>query len=136
VSETNHDKVKAAASSGVELRVASKSEFAEQGMRVKVVEGREIGIFRLGDEFFAYENICPHAGGPVCQGKLMGRIEEQIAADKTSHGANFSKRDVNIVCPWHGYEYDVRTGEHQAHSALKLTRFVVRVSGDDILLTL
>lgn len=124
------------ASRGVELRVASRSEIGERGLRVKVVDGREIGIFRLGDEFFAYENICPHAGGPVCQGKLMGRIEEQIAADKTSHGANFSKRDVNIVCPWHGYEYDVRTGVHQAHSALKLTRFAVRLSGDDILVTL
>jgi len=119
-----------------EVCVASKSEFAEQSLRVKLVKGREIGIVRLGEEYFAYENVCPHAGGPVCQGKLMGRVEEQILADKTSQGACFSKRDVNIVCPWHGYEYDVRTGQHQAHSALRLTSFPLRVSGDDILVTL
>ena len=33
--------------------------------------GSEIGVFRLGDEFFAYENKCPHLEGPVCQGKIL-----------------------------------------------------------------
>ena len=124
-----------AASLPKEVRVASKTEFSNQHLRVKLVMGREVGIVKLGDEFFAYENVCPHAGGPVCQGKLMGRVEEQILDDKTSQGAYFSKVDVNIVCPWHGYEYDVRTGQHQGQSELRLTPFPLRVSGDDILVT-
>jgi nitrite reductase/ring-hydroxylating ferredoxin subunit len=119
-----------------EVLAGSTAEFGERDIRVKVVEGREIGIVRLGDEFFAYENVCPHAGGPVCQGRLMGRVEEQIAEDRTSLGACFSRRDVNIVCPWHGYEYDVRTGQHQAHAGLRLKRFELRLDGDRIYVSL
>lgn len=119
-----------------EILMGFKTDFDTQDVRVMVVEGREIGIFRLEDEFYAYENVCPHAGGPVCQGRLMPRVEEKLSDDKTSQGQCFSRTNIHIVCPWHGYEYDIRTGQHQAHDRLKLTRFDLRLDGDRILVTL
>ena len=68
---------------------------------------------------YAWENRCAHAGGPVCQGKLMNRVVERLDAGKRSLGDDFSD-ELHIVCPWHGYEYDVRTGEHPADSRLRL----------------
>ncbi|HYF20926.1 MAG TPA: Rieske 2Fe-2S domain-containing protein [Ramlibacter sp.] len=120
-----------------EVLVGTLAEFADRKVRVKVVEGREIGIFALPDGAFrAYENVCPHAGGPVCQGRLMPRVEERLAPDRSSLGLCFSKEQVNIVCPWHGYEYDVRTGVHQGHGGLRLLSYEVRVDGGRIFLVL
>jgi len=120
-----------------EVLFGTLAEFADRKVRVKVVEGREIGIFALPDGAFrAYENVCPHAGGPVCQGRLMPRVEERLAPDRSSLGLCFSKEQVNIVCPWHGYEYDVRTGVHQGHGGLRLLSYEVRVDGGRIFLVL
>ena len=110
-----------------EIRVADASAFDKRDKKVVTDGTREIGVFRLGDEFFAYDNRCAHAGGPVCQGRMINRVEEVIAADKTSRGFRFSRSQVNIVCPWHGYEYDIRTGCHQGNAAVRLKAYKVSV---------
>ena len=110
-----------------EVRVGSVAEFGKRGRKVVEACGREIGVFRLGSRFYAWENRCAHAGGPVCQGRVLNRVEEVIAADRTSRGFRFSARQVNIVCPWHGYEYDIRTGCHQGNPQVRLTPFPVEV---------
>ncbi len=89
-----------------EILVGELSEFAENGYRVLRVDAFEFGIFRQGDRLVAYENHCPHDGGPVCQGKVIPRVEEELAPDQTSRGLRFSERH-NIVCPWHGWEFDI-----------------------------
>ncbi|MCS6920934.1 MAG: Rieske 2Fe-2S domain-containing protein [Elioraea sp.] len=107
-------------------------EFGRRGRKVVVVRGKEIGIFRLGRTFYAWENSCAHAGGPVCQGRIMNRVEERIAGDGRSLGFRFSRARVNIVCPWHGYEYDIRTGRHQGNPALRLKSVAVRVRNGEV----
>src|SRR6201987_4340570 len=89
-----------------EVMVGELEEFAEGGYRVLRVDSFGFGIFRQGDRLLAYENHCPHDGGPVCQGKVIPRVEEELAADQTSRGLRFSKKH-NIVCPWHGWEFDI-----------------------------
>ena len=54
-----------------DVRVGDLATFENPGRKVVEVAGIEVGVFRLGDEFFAYENKCPHLEGPVCQGKLL-----------------------------------------------------------------
>ena len=56
-----------------EVMVGELSEFAEGGYRVLRVDSFEFGVFRQGDRVVAYENYCPHDGGPVCQGKVIPR---------------------------------------------------------------
>ena len=74
---------------------------------------RTIGIFRVGGSLHAWDNICPHQGGPVCQGTILPRVVEKLAADsKASTGFAFDSGDLHIVCPWHGFEFTISTGRH------------------------
>jgi 3-phenylpropionate/trans-cinnamate dioxygenase ferredoxin subunit len=50
--------------------VAKAGEVAPGSCKIVSVRGREIGIFNLGGEYFALANRCPHAGGPLCLGKI------------------------------------------------------------------
>jgi len=119
-----------------EVVVGQVSEFPESGRLVIELDGVEVGVFRRNGQFSAYENVCPHMGGPVCQGKIIGRVEERIADDKTSRGFAFSPDRTNIVCPWHGYEFDIATGQHQGNPRMRLRPVKIEIVEDDIVVTL
>jgi nitrite reductase/ring-hydroxylating ferredoxin subunit len=59
-----------------------------------------------------------------------------IAADRTAKGMEFSKTKINVVCPWHGYEYDIRTGRHHGNPRFRLKPIKVRLAGGDVIVTL
>jgi nitrite reductase/ring-hydroxylating ferredoxin subunit len=115
--------------------VGRASSFSDPGRKVIEIGGVEIGVFLLRGAFRAYENVCPHMAGPVCQGKVIPRVEEVIAADRKSEGMAFSKTQTHIVCPWHGYEYDIETGEHPGNRRLRLKPVPVRVQDDNVIVT-
>ena len=115
--------------------VAVKEDVLEGGRVVVDVDGVEVGIFRIGGRLYAWENRCVHAGGPVCQGKLMNRVVERLDRGKRSLGDDFSD-ELHIVCPWHGYEYDVRTGDHPADSRLRLRHIAVEEREGEIVVRL
>jgi nitrite reductase/ring-hydroxylating ferredoxin subunit len=119
-----------------EVVVGQVSAFPETGRLVIEVDGVEVGVFRRNGQFSAYENVCPYMGGPVCQGKIIGRVEERIADDKTSRGFAFSPDRTNIVCPWHGYEFDIATGQHQGNPRMRLRPVKIEIIEDDIVVTL
>ena len=120
-----------------EVNVGAAADFADPGRKVIDADGLEVGVFKLGGEFFAYANVCPHMGGPACQGKMMPKVEEVIADDHTSKGMAFSKKQLNIVCPWHGYEFDMRTGIHAGNPKVRLRSIKVHVSKDgDVIVSL
>ncbi len=56
----------------------------------------EVAIFNVDGQLYATQANCTHRGGPLCQGGLWGEI---------------------VTCPWHGSEFDVRTGEVKAGPA-------------------
>ena len=91
----------------------------------------EIGVFYKGGDYFAYSNICLHSGGPACEGLLINRVVDVIAPDRTYQGQTFSD-EVHFVCPWHGYEYELKTGECVGDRRMKLKKFEVVRRGDDI----
>lgn len=99
------------------------------------IGGIEVGIFFVGEVVRAYLNRCPHMGGPACQGRLMPRTLEATAPDGRSLGLAFSRTDRHIVCPWHGYEFDVLTGHHPMNSATRLTPVPVRVTDGEVFVT-
>ena len=115
-----------------DLYVGKENEFADRDRKVVVQGDLEIGVFRLDGEFYAWENHCSHQGGPVCQGKILAKVEEVIGADRTSHGLAFSKDKVHIICPWHGYEYNIKTGRHPGDKNVRLKSFPVKVAGGDV----
>ena len=118
-----------------EIRVCSVAEFGDSSRKVFAAGGIEVGVFRLGDEFFAYENKCPHLEGPVCRGKILPLVTEAVAKDGTSSGRVFSKERVNVICPWHGYEFDIRTGVHPTDKRIRLRRVPVHVSDGAVVIT-
>ena len=111
--------------------VSKLSEMEDGDRRIVTVDQREIGVFRKDGAFYAYSNYCVHAGGPVCEGLIINRVVDIIAADKTYEGQTFSD-EVHFVCPWHGYEYDLKTGECVGDRRLKLKKFNVVERGGDI----
>jgi nitrite reductase/ring-hydroxylating ferredoxin subunit len=82
----------------------------------------EVGVFNLDGEFFAWHNRCAHRAGPVCQGRLMKRVIEPVADDRTMRSQEYDQSETNIVCPWHGYEYNIKTGCHQGNSRVRLRK--------------
>jgi nitrite reductase/ring-hydroxylating ferredoxin subunit len=115
-----------------DLYVGKASEFGEKDRKIIAQGDLEIGVFHVQGEFYAYENNCVHQGGPVCQGKIMHRVMELLGEDKTSQGLKFSEEDVHIVCPWHGYEYNIKTGRHPGDRNVRLKPYKVKVEGDEV----
>ena len=110
--------------------------FPDPGRKVVEIDGIPVGIFRLNGTFTAWENVCPHMSGPVCRGKIIARVQELIAEDKTSLGFAFSKDQTNVVCPWHGYEFDIATGRHQGNPRVRLRPVKIAVVDGDLVITL
>ena len=115
-----------------EIRVCAVSDLGDPGRKVVDVNGQEIGIFRLGEEVFAYLNSCPHLDGPVCQGKILPLALEAVGEDLTSSGRVFSKTQMNVICPWYGFEFDIRTGEHPTNKRIKLRKVKTQVVDGEI----
>jgi nitrite reductase/ring-hydroxylating ferredoxin subunit len=118
-----------------EVNIGPASDFADPGKKIIGFGTFEVGVFKLGGEFYAYLNHCPHMGGPACQGKMIAKVEEVIADDRTSKGQMFSKTKMHIVCPWHGFEFDIRTGRHPGNPKARLRPIKVAVSGGEVVLT-
>jgi 3-phenylpropionate/trans-cinnamate dioxygenase ferredoxin subunit len=77
------------------------------GQRKLVEAGsRAIVVYNLGGEFFALTNRCPHRGGALSEG-----IQTCLVESKEPGRYNASRRGEMVKCPWHGWEFDIRTGK-------------------------
>jgi nitrite reductase/ring-hydroxylating ferredoxin subunit len=112
--------------------VAKVSDFRDGDRKIVFDGDNEIGVFRDNGQFYAYSNFCLHQGGPACEGLTIAKVEERLMPDKTSRGLYFSETDLHFVCPWHGYEYDMKTGECVSDRRLKLRKYKVVQKGDDV----
>jgi nitrite reductase (NADH) small subunit len=106
-------------------QVAQMDEIPEGGKKIVSVKGIEYGIFNVGGSYYAWRNVCPHAGAPVCLGKVCGtRLPSLVYEYKYG-------RDNEILrCPWHGWEFDLLTGEHLVDPETKLRRGKLEVGND------
>jgi nitrite reductase/ring-hydroxylating ferredoxin subunit len=116
--------------------VAASDQLAEGGRLVVDVGDTTIGIFRVRGNVYAYENRCAHQGGPVCQGKIIPRVTEVIEQGGESQGFAFDESCLHIVCPWHGFEYNIETGAHPGRPETRLIRVRVEEEKDGIYVTI
>lgn len=86
--------------------VALAGEIAPGSRKIVTVRGREIGVFNHGGEYFALLNRCPHQGAELCKGRLVG-----LATAERAGAFEWSRAGEMLKCPWHGWEYDIRTGQ-------------------------
>ena len=104
--------------------IADVEEFDGDGSKIIAeVSGQEIAVFRLAGEFYAVANYCPHQAAPLCEGVLTGKVG--VADD----GWELTYDDeVYIECPWHSWQFDVRTGENAADDRYRVPTYEVEVS--------
>lgn len=86
-------------------KIADVEELSAEGSRVIAeIEGREVAVFRVGGDYHAIANYCIHQAGPLCEGELRGRT------DRGASEWRYDGEERNVVCPWHGWVFDVTTG--------------------------
>jgi nitrite reductase/ring-hydroxylating ferredoxin subunit len=112
--------------------VARSEQIPEHGRLVVDVEDKTVGIFRVDGRLYAYENTCSHQGGPVCQGLIIPAVREVLNEDSVSTGYRFDETDMRIVCPWHGYEFSIKTGSHPAKAEIRLIPVPVEEDNGEI----
>jgi nitrite reductase/ring-hydroxylating ferredoxin subunit len=87
-------------------RIATTADCPPGTSRELVVAGRIVAIFNVDGQFYALDGVCPHQGGPLGKGCLTGHV---------------------VTCPWHGWQFDVRSGQHQFSPNVVQPGFAVRV---------
>ena len=97
------------------VRVASVSDCPPGTSLELVVADRIVALFNVQGDFYALDGVCPHQGGPLAKGALIGCV---------------------ITCPWHGWQFDVRDGRHQLNARLTQPCFATRVTGDSVFVAL
>lgn len=115
-----------------DVRVGARSEFADGARVICSIDGRDVVVLEHRGKYYAFENVCPHMGGPVGEGMVIGRVEAVVAPGTYIVSERFSDTDTNIVCPWHGWEYDIDTGRAVALPSVHLNVFDVVVRDEDV----
>lgn len=85
--------------------VGRVGEIADGGRKLVELDHRSIGIFRVGDCYFAVRNLCPHQGGPLCLGETTRLVTAELPGEYV-----FQREGEILRCPWHGWEFDLRDG--------------------------
>ncbi len=91
--------------------VGQIDDFTQGLGKMVTVAGRHIAVFRLGDEFFALDNMCLHRGGPLCEGPIENNV---------------------VTCPWHGWSYEIKTGTLVQDPRVGVSKHDVRIDGDQV----
>lgn len=86
--------------------VARADEIQPGARKIVTVRGREIGIFNVGGDYHGLINRCPHQGAPLCQGEIVSRLVAPTPGDY-----HLTRPGEMIRCPWHCWEFDIRTGQ-------------------------
>lgn len=115
--------------------VIAQTDELDDGERLLTeIEGREIAVFNVDGEYRAYTNWCVHQAGPVCEGTLTGTWEAEYDSENLEVCMEWCSEDEVLSCPWHGWEYDVNTGESLTSNA-RLLSHSIRIDGDDIIVS-
>jgi nitrite reductase (NADH) small subunit len=112
-----------------ELALGRVGDFEDGCVRLVEVEGRSIGVFRRGDELYAVLNVCPHRGAPVCAGEVSGTMLPSSPGELV-----YGMDGLVLRCPWHGWEFDLRTGDSVGGvDRRRLRTFPVQVRDGEVL---
>jgi len=93
------------------VKVGSISDIPEGKAKVIDAAGKQIAVFNKEGKFYAISNTCLHQGGPLGEGLLAGET---------------------VTCPWHAWEYDVKTGECLTTPGAKVEKFNVIVENNEV----
>jgi len=93
------------------VKACAAADIAPGTGKQVTVDGKEMALFNVDGTWFAIDNECPHRGGPLAEGELEGCL---------------------LTCPWHAWQFDLRTGESLTDDS-KVSCYPVKVEGGDLL---
>jgi nitrite reductase (NADH) small subunit len=97
-----------------EYMAGKVDDYADGDRKVVVCGDAEVGVFQ------------------ICQGRIMKRVLEPVANDKTTRTQQYDEAESHIVCPWHGYEFSIKTGFHQGNSRVRLRKAELSIRNGEI----
>jgi 3-phenylpropionate/trans-cinnamate dioxygenase ferredoxin subunit len=109
------------------VTVGRTDEIGPGARKLISVDGRSLCIFNIKGAYYVYLNICPHAFGPVCVGRVRGTTLPSPPGEY-----RWGREGEILACPWHGWEYDLLTGECLTDKR-KLYAFEVTIEDGDII---
>jgi nitrite reductase (NADH) small subunit/3-phenylpropionate/trans-cinnamate dioxygenase ferredoxin subunit len=92
-------------------KVASIGEIAPGAGKLIEVDEREIALFNFGGEFYATSDMCPHRGASLAEGFLEAG---------------------KVFCPWHCFDFNLKTGECSMVPSLRIETYEVKIVGDEV----
>jgi nitrite reductase/ring-hydroxylating ferredoxin subunit len=93
------------------VTIAQAGDIPEGTAKVIDAGGKQIALFNAGGKFYAIDNTCKHRGGPLGEGEIDG---------------------TTVTCPWHGWEYDVTSGENLDDPSMKLGCYPITIDGTNV----
>ena len=93
------------------VKVAATADVAPGTGLVAEVNGQAIAVFNVDGTFYAMDNTCVHRGGPLGEGELEGEA---------------------VTCPWHGWQYNVKTGACITNPSAAVKCYQLKVEGTDV----
>ena len=116
------------AESGNEFHFVVPADDLNDGERVLVdIKEQEIAVFNLHGDYHAVANYCVHQGGPVCEGMLAGTLEET-----TDRELRYVQDEEILACPWHGWEFDIESGESLVDPQFGLISYDTELRDGDV----
>ncbi len=112
------------------VAVAKVGEIAPGERKLVSVAGRSIGLFNVNGTIVAVLNVCPHEAGPICRGRVGGTTLPSPPGEY-----RWGRDGEILACPWHGWEFDLRTGRALAHDRKHLRLYPVSIEDDTVFLS-
>lgn len=113
--------------------VVAGADELEDGQRVtSQVDGREVTVFRIDGRYYAYLNWCMHQSGPVCEGDLGHTTTASFDRASLELETRIERDGEILYCPWHGFQYDITSGQCLSRESLSLPSYPVTVAEGEI----
>ena len=109
--------------------VGAAAELPPGGRRIVVpFRGRAgIGVFNVNGAYYALRNLCPHKLGPLCTGRVSGRVEAAAPPSSYAPGLEIVRDGEIIRCPWHLWEFEIATGRCLVDPSMRVKTYPVVV---------
>lgn len=109
------------------VRIKPAAEFEEGERQIIEVGGTSIGVIKNNGEYYAIQNQCAHSGGPLCKGQIRPQLIGEFVGSGERIEKSLSEDSPRISCPWHGWSYDLKSGEHLGQSDISIPTYEVKV---------
>lgn len=96
------------------VKVAEVGDLQPGSGKVVTVKNKTIALFNIDGTYYALDNTCVHRGGPLGEGEVEGEL---------------------VSCPWHGWQYNIKTGVSETNPSAKVQTYPVKVDGSAIMIS-